>query len=403
MKVALVHDYLNQYGGAERVLEAIADLYPGAPIYTAIYDKKLMAGKFEGHEIRTSFMRHLPGVLKRHQAYLLAYPFAFESFDLREYDLVISSSSAWAKGVVTRPETLHICYCHAPMRFAWDVEDYTKRENMGKLAKVGLPIIMGYVRLWDINSSARPNHYVANSRTIAGRIKEFWGLDSVVINPPVEVSEIPYRSGPREDFYLTTARLVPYKRIDIAVKAFKELDLPLKVVGTGRDLENLKKMAGPKTEMLGYMPDKELRELFSRCKAFIQTGAEDFGITQVEAMAGGAPVIAINQNGPAEVNIEGETGVLFDEQTPESLIEAVKRFEATSRQYDSDFIRKYAEGFDRKIFTRRFDTYVRECYAEFKASQNAQATDWAIEQSSEKTIVEDGLAHWSTPTMRTKP
>jgi glycosyltransferase involved in cell wall biosynthesis len=374
MKVALVHDYLNQYGGAERVLEAIADLFPGAPIYTSIYDKELMRGKFEGHEIRTSFMQRFPGVLRRHQAYVLAYSFAFESFDLREYDLVISSSSAWAKGVITRPETLHICYCHAPMRFAWDTKDYARRENMNRLAKIGLPLVMGYVRLWDVSSAARPNYYVANSQTIAQRIRDYWGRDASVINPPVEVEQIECNTGPREDFYLMAARLMPYKRLDIGVQAFRELDLPLKIVGTGRDMKNLKEMAGPKTEFLGYVSDEELRKLFGRCRAFVQTGAEDFGITQIEAMAGGAPVIAIRQNGPAEVNLEGVTGLFFDEQVPGSLVETVRRFEARLPQFDVARIRRHAETFSRDVFNRRFRAHVDSCLRDFKAAQQKKAT-----------------------------
>ncbi|MEI7556164.1 glycosyltransferase [Candidatus Chlorohelix sp.] len=369
MKVALVHDYLNQYGGAERVLEAIADMFPEAPIYTSIYDKKLMEGKFPGHKIYTSFMQRFPGVLKRHQLYLLAYSFAFEHFDLKDYDVVISSSSAWAKGVVTPPNTLHICYCHAPMRFAWDTQDYARRENMSRLAKIGLPLVMEFVRLWDIASAARPHFYVANSQTIAGRIKEYWGRDAVVINPPVEVEQIPCNYSPREDFYLMASRLMPYKRLDIGVKAFRELGLPLKIVGTGRDLKNLKDLGGSNIEFLGYVSDDELYKLFGRCKAFIQTGAEDFGITQVEAMAAGAPVIAIKQNGPAEVNVEGLTGLFFEEQSPQSLADTVQRFEQMSEQFDSHIIRTHAETFSREIFIKRFHEQIDLCVREFKAPQ----------------------------------
>ena len=364
MKVAIVHDYLNQYGGAERVLEASCELYPDAPIYTSIYDPGRVQHRFDGREVRTSFMQKLPGVMGHHQVYLPFYSFAFESFDLSGYDLVISSSSAWAKGVKTPPGTLHICYCHTPMRFVWQFDDYAKRERLKGPARAILPLFLNYVRLWDVKSAGRPDFYVANSRTVRERIAQFWQRDAVVINPPVEVASIPYRGNPRQDFYLWVGRMVPYKRADVAIRAFKELDLPLKVVGTGRDLEALKKLAGPKTEFLGFVPDEQVRELFTRCRAFIQTGAEDFGITPVEAMAGGAPVIAINQYGPGEVVLDGQTGLFFDRQTPEDLIAAVRRFESDPARFNSDGIRRYAESFDRPLFIQRFGAYVNQRWEE---------------------------------------
>ncbi|MDB5081211.1 MAG: glycosyltransferase family 4 protein [Chloroflexi bacterium] len=372
MKIAIVHDYLNQYGGAERLLEAICELYPDAPIYTSIYSPERVMHRFDGRDVRTSFMQKLPGVIKHHQAYLPFYSFAFESFDLSGYDLVISSSSAWAKGVKTSPDTLHICYCHTPMRFVWQFDEYAKRERMKGPARAALPLFLNYVRLWDVKSAQRPDFYVANSRTVARRITEFWQRDSVVINPPVEVENIPYRGSPRQDFYLWVGRMVPYKRADVAIRAFKELDLPLKVVGTGRDMEALKGLAGPKTEFLGFVPDEGVRELFTQCRAFIQVGAEDFGITPVEAMAGGAPVIAINQYGPAEIVIDGENGLFFDQQTPEALIEAVKRFENDPGRFNSDEIRRYAETFDRKLFCQRFGDYVNQRWEEHQGKNGAK-------------------------------
>jgi glycosyltransferase involved in cell wall biosynthesis len=369
MKVAIVHDYLNQYGGAERVLEALCELYPDAPVYTSIYSPEKVQHRFDHRRVITSFMQKLPGVMDHHQAFLPFYPFAFESFDLSDYELVISSSSAWAKGVITRPNTLHISYCHTPMRFVWQYEDYARRERLGKLAKAALPFFLSYVRLWDVTSARRPDYYVANSQTVARRIADFWRRDSVVINPPVETGRIPFSNGPRQDFYLWVGRLVPYKRADIAVKAFAELDLPLKVVGTGRDIEVLKHLAGPKTEFLGYVPDDEVRYLFSQCRAFIQSGAEDFGITPVEAMAGGAPVIAIRQHGPAETVREGETGFFFEEQTPAALAATVRRFEREAVRFDNKAIRRYAQTFDRELFCRRFGEYVAERWEEHFAQK----------------------------------
>ena len=369
MKVAIVHDYLNQYGGAERMLEALCELYPDAPIYTSIYDPDAVLHRFDDRVVHTSFMQKLPGVMKNHQQYLLLYPYAFESFDLSGYDLVVSSSSAWAKGAITGPETLHVCYCHTPMRFAWQYEDYARRERLGRLSRAVLPFFMTRVRLWDVASSLRPDFYVANSQTVAQRIAKYWRRDSVVINPPVEVGNIPYRSGPRDNFYLWVGRMTPYKRADVAVRAFTELGLPLKVVGTGRDMNAIKKLAGPNVEFLGHLPDAEMRQMMSRCRAFIQVGADDFGITPVEAMAGGAPVVAINANGPAEVVLDGQTGLFFDEQTPESLAGAVRRFEGQYRQFDSDFIRRYAQNFDRELFCRRFGEYVAQRWEEHHAGR----------------------------------
>ncbi len=372
MKVAIVHDYLNQYGGAERVLEAICELYPDAPIYTSIYDPEAVLHRFDHRTVITSFMQKFPGVMKHHQVYLPFYNYAFESFDLSQYDLVISSSSAWAKGVITGPDTLHICYCHTPMRFVWQYEDYAQRERLNRVAKAVLPIVLNRVRLWDVNSSGRPDFYVANSQTVARRIAKFWGRDSVVINPPVETGQIPFDNSPRDDFYLWVGRLVPYKRADIVIEAFKHLDLPLKVVGTGRDLATLKKIAGPKTEFLGYLPDDQVRYLYSRCRAFIQAGAEDFGITPIEAMAGGAPVIAIRQNGPAETVHEGENGLFFEEQTPEALAGAVRHFERQSNRFRPAAIRRYAQNFDRELFCRRFGEYVASRWDEHQGRKHGE-------------------------------
>ncbi len=366
MKVAIVHDYLNQYGGAERLLEALCELYPQAPIYTSIYSPPLVGHRFDNRRVIPSFMQKLPGVMKHHQAFLPLYPYAFESFDLSGYDLVISSSSAWAKAAITGPETLHISYCHTPMRFVWQFEDYARRERLGRAARAVLPFFLSYVRLWDVQSAQRPDFYVANSQTVVARIAKYWRRDAVVINPPVEVSSIPYRTHDREDFYLWVGRIIPYKRADVAVQAFRELDLPLKVVGSGRDLAAVQEMAGPKTEFLGHLPDAQVRDLMSRCRAFIQVGAEDFGITPVEAMAGGAPVIAIRQCGPAEVVRENETGLFFEEQTPQALTEAVRRFEEIFHIFDSAAIRREAETYDRTLFLQRFQHYVEQRWEEHR-------------------------------------
>ncbi len=353
------------------MLEAFCELYPEAPVYTSIYSPELVQHRFDNRRVITSFMQKLPGVMTHHQAYLPFYSFAFEKFDLSGYDLVISDSSAWAKGVITGPNTLHICYCHTPMRFVWLYQDYAERERLGRLARAVLPFYLSYVRLWDGISAQRPDYYIANSRTVARRIATFWRREATVINPPVEVARIPFQNEPREDFYLWVGRMIPYKRADVAIQAFKMLDLPLKVVGAGRDMPALKAIAGPKTEFLGAISDQALGQLFGRCRAFIQTGAEDFGITPVEAMAGGAPVIAIHQHGPSETVRDGETGLFFEVQTPSSLAEAVRRFEVCYQNFDSQAIRRYAESYDRELFSRRFVDYVEQRWSEFQAERAA--------------------------------
>jgi glycosyltransferase involved in cell wall biosynthesis len=242
-----------------------------------------------------------------------------------------------------------------------------EREQLGRITKVILPFILSYVRLWDVVSSSRPNFYVANSRTVEQRIASYWKREADVIYPPVNVQRIPFKAGPRQDFYLIVGRMVPYKRIDVTIEAFRKLDRPLKVVGSGRDLESLKKLAGPKTEFVGNISDTALWELYSQCRAFVQTGAEDFGITLVEAMAGGAPIIAINRYGPSETVIDGETGLFFEEQTPEALVEAVLSFEKQYQDFDSAQIRQHAESFDREVFIKRFGEYVTQRYQEHRA------------------------------------
>lgn len=285
MRVAIIHDYLNQYGGAERVLEALHALYPTAPVYTSIYDPEVMPQAYRSWDIRTSFMQHLPGWKKHFRRYFLLYPTAFESFDLSGYDLILSSSSAYAKGVIPRPGALHICYCHTPMRFAWRMHDYVEREAINGMQGSILPFLLTYVRLWDVTTVARVDAFVANSQEVAGRIKRYYGRPATIIPPPVELP--PFPRCPAEEFYLAGGRLIPYKRLSLAVEAFSKLGLPLKIFGDGRDRAALQALAGPNIEFLGWVDEQQRRELFASCRAFIFPGAEDFGITPLEAMAAG--------------------------------------------------------------------------------------------------------------------
>ena len=355
MRVAIVHDYLNQYGGAERVLEALHELYPEAPIYTSVYDRAAMPPAYRAWDIRPSWMQRLPGWRRHFRKYLLLYPSAFESFDLSGYDLILSSSSAFAKGAIPPAGARHICYCHTPMRFAWRTDSYVEREQIGGILRVVLPILLTYVRLWDVATSARVDAFIANSREVASRIRRYYGRTAAIIPPPVDLP--PY--GPEEpgDFYLAGGRLIPYKRLDLAVRAFSTLGLPLKIFGDGRDRAALESSARPNVEFLGYVSEERRRELFARCRAFIFPGEEDFGITPLEAMAAGRPVIAYAGGGALDTVVEGVTGRFFQEQSPAALACAV----AMSRgdQYDPLTIRRHAEGFGRPVFLSRIRAFIQ--------------------------------------------
>ncbi len=349
MRVAIVHDYLNQYGGAERVLEALHDLYPDAPVYTSIYDPAAMPAAYRRWDIRTSFIQHIPGWRSFFRHYFLLYPSAFESFDLSSYDLIISSSSAYAKGIIPAPDARHICYCHTPMRFAWRTRDYIARETIGGMQGAILPILLSYVRLWDVVSSARVDAFVANSQETASRIARYYGRQATIIPPPVDLP--PYAERPAEDFYLAGGRLIPYKRLSLAVEAFGKLGLPLKIFGDGRDRPTLEAMATANIEFLGRVDEQQRRELFARCRAFLFPGAEDFGITPLEAMAAGRPVIAYAAGGALETVVDGLTGRFFHEQSAAALAVAV----AATRHdhYDPQIIRRHAEQFGREVFLAR--------------------------------------------------
>jgi glycosyltransferase involved in cell wall biosynthesis len=355
MRVALVHDYLNQMGGAERVLLALHDLYPQAPIYTSIYDRNRVDRRFRQMDVRTSFMQGLPFVRKHHQPFLPVYPFVFERMDLREYDLVISDSSAFAKGVVTRPEALHVSYCHTPMRWAWSYEEYVERERLGALARFGLPPFVAWLRNWDYATAARVDYFVANSPSVAARIAKYYRRECVVIPPPVDTG-LYHTSDELDDAFLIVSRLVPYKRIDLAVRAFTQLGLPLHIIGGGRDEKRLRRIAGKNVKFLGRLSDEQVRQRMARCQAFIFPGEEDFGLAPVEVQAAGRPVIAYGAGGALASVVEGATGMFFDEPTPESLADAVRDFQRM--RFDSAAIRQHALEFDTTVFLRRFSQLV---------------------------------------------
>ncbi len=352
MKVAIVHDYLMQMGGAEKVVETLHSLFPDAPVYTSAFDRAAMPASYRDWDVHTTFLQRLPWKKHSHRAALLFYPAAFESFDLSGFDLVISSSSSFAKGILTGPDTVHVCYTHTPMRFAWTPRSYMKEERVSMLARTVLAPALHYLRTWDALASMRVDFYVANSRAVAGRIRKFYRREAEVVPPPVETSRF-HIASEIEDYYLMVTRLAPYKRLELAVEACTKLDRPLKIVGSGRYRQQLEKIAGPKVEFLGRVSDADLPSLLARAKAYIMPGEEDFGIAPVEANASGRPVIAFGAGGALDSQIEGVTGVFFREATTQSLIEAMQK--ADEIAFDSRVIRAHAEKFD----TENFKTAMR--------------------------------------------
>ena len=354
-RVAIVHDFLMQMGGAEKVVEVLHEMFPEAPIYTSAFDRDAMPAHYRDWDVHTTFLQRLPLKRRTHRAALLLYPAAFESFDLSNFDLVISSSSWFAKGVITQPHTTHICYTHTPMRLAWMPNSYMKEERISMMMRTMMAPGLNYLRTWDVQASMRVDHYVANSRIVADRIQKFYRRESAVIAPPVETQRF-YISPEIDDYYIMVTRLAPYKRLDLAVRALTQLDRPLKIVGTGRYMDQLRKIAGPKVEFLGRVSDAELPTLLARARAYIMPGMEDFGIAPVEANAAGRPVIALGVGGALDSQIDGTTGVLFREPTVESLIEAIER--ADKINFDAAKIRAHAQGFDRETFKARMGDFI---------------------------------------------
>lgn len=367
MKVALVHDYLNQMGGAERVVIALHEIFPDAPIYTSIYDPERVDPAFRQMDIRTTFMQKLPLVTKHHQPYLPFYPFAMESLDLRGYDLVLSSSSAFGKGVITRPETMHICYCHTPMRWCWNYAEYVEREQLGGMARRVLPFMITGLRVWDQTSAMRVDHFIANSPVVAERIAKYYRREAVVIPPPVEAQRFPFDPATRpEEYFLIVSRLIPYKRIDLAIEACNQLQLPLVIIGSGRDEARLRRLAGPTIRFMGRLSDEEVLHYYTHCRAFLFPGEEDFGITPLEAQAAGRPVIAYGAGGALASVIEGVTGLFFREQTAASVAATLAAFD--ERQFDAQAIRNHALEFDLPRFHRRILQFIEAKMGDRKAS-----------------------------------
>jgi glycosyltransferase involved in cell wall biosynthesis len=385
LKIALVHDFLLYYGGAEKVLEALTEMFPEAPIYTLLYDKERMRGKFQGKDIRTSFLQKFPRFLRKHHKWLLPfYSTASETFNLRDFDLVISSSSAWSKGIITKLNTVHIAYIHSPMRFVWDYnEKYLKDQRKEKLKFLARPFL-SYLRIWDRLAADRPDYLIANSRYTQERLKKYYRRDSVVIYPPAFAGVIAIPPGrekqslsntvgeskdgiaaaaplPRNDknsYFLIVSRLSRYKKVDLAVEAFNKLGLPLVVIGEGSDKKHLEKIAGKNIKILGWQKKEELNKYYQNARAFIFPSVDDFGITVVEAMSYGVPVIALQRGGVMESVEEGITGLFFRSQVPEILADAVRRFIEKEPSFERENIKKRAEDFSKEKFKRELAEYI---------------------------------------------
>lgn len=334
-------------------------MFPGAPVYTSIYWPEAMPPAYRTWDIRTTWMDKLPGIYRHHQPFLPLYPLAFGGLRLDGYDVIISNKSAFCLGVRAGPETRHICYCLTPTRYVWDFETYVHREQVGAAGRRLVRPLLGWLKRWERAAADRVDDFVAISRAIQSRIQRVYEREACIIHPPVDTRRFASAcSAGHEDYFLIVSRLVPYKRIDLAVRAFTELGLPLWISGTGRDRASLEALAGPTVRFLGRVPDEELAGLMARCRAFIFPGLEDFGITPVQAMAAGRPVIAFAGGGAPDYVVDGVTGAFFHQQTVEALVEAIRGFD--HRAYDPAAIQAYAEQFDTNHFASKLRAYIAE-------------------------------------------
>jgi glycosyltransferase involved in cell wall biosynthesis len=364
LKTAIVHEWLVNYAGSERCVESFTNILQDASVFTLVdfLNEEERRTILKGKKTHTSFIQKLPLARTQHRKYLPLFPLAIEQFDLSEYDLVLSSSHAVAKGVLTNSYQLHICYCYTPMRYAWDLYHIYLKEAglLSGISGLTAKIILHKLRAWDIISSNRVDHFIAISNHIAKRIKKTYNRDSVVIYPPVDVHLFECRSD-KEDFYLTASRMVSYKRIDVIVDAFSAMpDKKLVVIGDGPEMKKIKSKAGKNVEILGYQAFASLKSYMQKAKAFIFAAEEDFGIIAVEAMACGTPVIAFNKGGASETVSDDNTGILFDHQSPQSVKEAVLKFESIQDKFDPSIIRAHSLQFGRNIFEEKIKQFVYE-------------------------------------------
>ena len=356
MRTAIIHYWLVGMRGGEKVVEALCEMFPDADVFTHVYDPKKISPTITSHPVHTSFIQKLPFARRLYKQYMPLMPGALERLDLSAYDLVISSESGPAKGVIVRPDALHVCYCHTPMRYLWD-QYHHYHEASGMLSRTGLSLLSGRLRQWDVTSAARVDHFIANSTAVASRVRKYWRRSAEVISPPVDTAKFVARQD-RDDFYLHVGELVPYKRVDIAVEACTLLERRLVVIGDGPDMAALKAKAGPTVEFLGRVPDDVLADHYARCKALLFPAEEDFGIVPVEAMAAGAPVLAFSRGGARDYVSDGETGLFFDDQSPQGLVGSIIRYEMMEDRFDHHAIAAFARGFDRAVFDQNMKSAI---------------------------------------------
>ncbi|MCZ7555959.1 MAG: glycosyltransferase [Bacteroidia bacterium] len=368
-RIALVHDWLTGMRGGEKVLEVFCELFPEAPVFTLVAIPDKLSATLASRRIVTSFLQRIPGIERRYRHFLPLFPLAIERMDLRGYDLVLSSSHAVAKGVRPDKHALHISYIHTPMRYVWDMFDqYFNAASTGSVALAVIRLIAARIRRWDVRSCSRVHHFIANSAYIADRVVRHYHRDATVIHPPVSVERFTIGAGSGKGFLVVSA-LVPYKRVDLAIEAANALGEELRIIGDGPEASKLRAMAGPTVRFDGWVSDEEIAAAYSSCCALLFPGEEDFGIVPVEAMASGRPVIAYGRGGATETVRDGQTGLLFNEQTTASLIAAMQRFDRHT--FDAAAIRRHAEGFSRERFADEIRQFVTHAWQEWRLTAHA--------------------------------
>ena len=351
MRIAFVHEYLNQFGGAERTLAVLAEMFPSAPIYTLLYDEKATRGLFKDRVVKTSFLQKFPGAVNHHEWYPLLMPLAVEQFDFSGLDVIISVSASFAKGIITKPTTRHICYCLTPPRFLWDnSQKFGKDFGFPPVIRFASQPLISYLRLWDHSAADRVDEFWRISNFVGKRIQKYYHQPSKLIYPPVDTAKFSMAIESPKEYFLMVGRLVSYKKFDVAIRAFNELKLPLKIIGTGPEIGRLKALAKSNIEFLGQVSDNKLAQYYRDAKALIFPQEEDFGIVPLESMASGRPIIAYRGGGAEETIIEGETGIFFDNQTPEAIVAAVKKFD--DKKFSPTFCRNQAEKFNVNQFKK---------------------------------------------------